>query len=170
MQVRLAVLLLALVLALPTATAVSLTPATTPPPGSGGSTNGTLILDVTPATATVLVNGSAVPIGNAGTATVPLPPGTYAVTVTASGYAAFTGNVTVATAQTAYLTVHLVSNPPPSGGSGLKLSSFTVVVTATIVGAVAVVVLGIFLWRRPRTSPDGAGTATADSPADEGPE
>jgi len=169
MHARLAVLLLALLLALPVAVAASPGPATTPPTGSGGSNNGTLVVVVTPALSTVLVNGTAVATGASGTASVTLPAGTYLVTVSAPGYAEFMGNVTVTTAQTEYLTVHLVSAPPSSGGSGLKLSSFTVGLVVTIVGVVAVAGLAIFLWRR-KTAPETTEPPAAESKPGEEPE
>jgi hypothetical protein len=167
---RLAVLVLAVLLAVPAVGAVAATPSTTPPPGGGGSANGTLVLDASPATAKVQVNDTTVPIGSTGAATVPLPPGTYVVTVTASGYEPFSGNVTIVSGQDEYLTVHLLSTPPSSGTGGLKLPAFSVVLAATVVGIVLVAALGLYLWRRPRPSPGQAPARPPDAKAEEGPE
>jgi hypothetical protein len=167
---RLAVLVLAFALAVPAVGAVGARPSATPPPGTAGSNNGTLVLDVAPATARVQVNGTTEPLGSTGAANVALPPGTYVVAVTAAGYAPFSGNVTIATAQDEYLTVHLLSTPPSSGSGGLKLPAFSVVVAATVVGAILVVALGLYLWRRPRPTSGPPPAGASEARPEEGPE
>ncbi|MCI4327384.1 MAG: PEGA domain-containing protein [Thermoplasmata archaeon] len=177
MRLRLALVTLAALVVLvtafgpPPATASLPYPAVgTGVPSSGG--NGTLALAVTPATAEVMVNGSAIHLSGTGAASLNLSAGSYPVAVTAQGYKEFEGNVTVLGGQVAYLTIQLVPNPPPPAGSSLSLGSFPVAVTATVVGILAIVVLGVLLWRVPRLRgpAPSAPVAPAEPSREEGPE
>jgi hypothetical protein len=134
------------------------------------SPEGYLVLQVTPTTAAVTVNGSAVTLTHTGEANLSLAPGGYPVVVTAPGDLAFEGNVTVLSSQSSYLTVTLPPTPSPSGGSGLNLGAFPVPVTATVLGVAAIVVLGVFLLRTPRKTPPASPPPTPEPARDEGPE
>jgi hypothetical protein len=166
-----ALLLVATSLGVPSALAAPGAPAVgTGEPPSGG--NGTLALQVSPVTADVTVNGSAVRLGANGDASLNLTAGSYPVVATADGYKAFEGNVTVLGGQVAYLTIQLIRTPAASTGSSLSLGSFPVAVTATVIGILAIVSLGILLLRAPRPrapEPPAPGTP-AEPTRDEGPE
>jgi len=177
MRLRLALVALAALVVLvtafgpPSATASPAYPAAgTGVPSSGG--NGTLALQVTPAIAQVMVNGSSIHLSGTGAASLNLSAGSYPVAATAQGYREFEGNVTVLGGQVAYLTIQLVPNPPPLAGSSFSWGSFPVAVTATIVGILAIVVLGVLLWRVPRLrGPAPSPSVAPPEPArEEGPE
>ena len=83
--------------------------------------NGYLNVTVTVSNATVLVSGNVqngnVPLAPSGVYSVSLPPGTYTVTVTKSGYSPYTDTVLVAPGKTTSLTVTLVAQPSTSGAA-----------------------------------------------------
>jgi hypothetical protein len=133
-----------------------------------GPSDGNLVLQVTPATASVTLNGTPVSLDAAGAASVSLPPGEYSISVTAPGDLGFLGNFTVTSGQSSYLTVHLTAAPSPSGGSTLSLDSFPVAVTATVVGVAVIAVLGIVLLRSPRRKDEAP--PPPETRRDEGPE
>lgn len=143
-----------------------------PPGQTGPGTNGTLSLSVTPTTAAVRVNGSAVALDGSGSATVSLAPGTYLVSAAASRDESFQGNVTIVAGQTAYLTVHLVASPGTSSGRLIPYV-LPLSVLATIVGAVVIAALAVLLLRpgRRATSKQAPPPVAAPRPPeqDEGP-
>jgi hypothetical protein len=137
------------------------------PPGSG-SGNGSLVVSVTPGSATVKVNGTSVALGSSGSATLSLAPGSYDVVATAHGDSAFDGNVTVQAGQTSYLTIQLTAAPSSSGPTSItKVVPLSVL--ATIAGAVVIVVLA-FVILRPDRRGAGAKDAPAGSPKNRAPE
>jgi len=96
----------------------------TPAPGP----DGTLSLTVTPATATVWVNGAMVTLSS-GTYSASLAPGTYPIIATASGYYTYFNNVTVTSSTTTPMTVALNPTTPAPGPDG------TLDITVTTSGA-----------------------------------
>jgi PEGA domain-containing protein len=160
-----------------------------PPSGSRGSPSGpdvdvsqtlppgnaTLDLRVTPASASVTINGSTIPLAVNGSTSLHLEPGVYFVNVAASGYRTFTGNVTLGSVEVKFLQVTLPVQPAASGGIGTPSTSFLVAILATAVGAVALIGLYLFLRRSPnvgssaRTAADGVSPAEPSVNSDEGP-
>jgi hypothetical protein len=100
----------------------------------------TLVGAVLPRTAELWVNGSLVAL-HAGNYTLTLPPGTYAVRVTAPGYAPLFLNVTIGAGQE--LSRNFTLRPSPNGGSGsdpaaMLLSPLGLLLLVGIGAAVAV--------------------------------
>jgi hypothetical protein len=165
-------LVLVVVSALTPSAAGMVRPSSGTPPGSG-SGNGTLVLSVTPGSATVKVNGTEVALASGGSATLSLAPGGYDVVATAHGDSPFDGNVTILAGQTSYLTIQLTAAPGSSGPTPItKVVPLSVL--ATIAGAVVIVVLAFVLLRPNRRGPEApktpAGSPKARAPEpDEGP-
>ena len=169
------ILLVVTLLSAPLAGAAHETPASTgTPPGAGSSGNGTLTLSVTPATAAVTVNGTAVHAGTTGFANVSLASGQYVVRATAAGDQEFQGNVTILTGQVAYLTIHLV----PTAGAGAKSpfwSGYVLPIAITVLAVLGLFGLALYIRRqnrRPEPPPSApARPSTPESvPAEDGPE
>ncbi|MCI4362548.1 MAG: hypothetical protein L3J77_05095 [Thermoplasmata archaeon] len=142
------------------------------PPGSG-SGNGSLVLSVTPGSASVKVDGTDVALGSGGSATLSLAPGSYDVVATAHGDSPFDGNVTIQAGQTSYLTIQLTTAPSSSGPTSItKVVPLSVL--ATIAGAVVIVVLAFVVLRPDRRASEAKDTPAGSPPArapepDEGP-
>ncbi|MCI4317193.1 MAG: PEGA domain-containing protein [Thermoplasmata archaeon] len=145
--------------------------------GALPSGNATLDLRVTPATASVAVNGTTVALAANGSAELHLAPGTYGVAAAAPGHRTFVGNVTLRAGQIVYLTVPLPANPTTPATSSGPSSSLWLAIALTIAGAVAVVALLLYVRRSPagRVGEDGTPSdppvVTPDAARpDEGPE
>lgn len=139
--------------------------------------NATLELRVAPASASVLVNGTSVPLAANGSAELHLAAGTYGVSATAAGHRSFSGNVSLRPGQVVFLTLPLPDNPTSAPSAGGPSGSLWLAIALTIVGAVAVVGLVVYLRRAPTSgrrpanasaSADTASTEAADR--DEGPD
>ena len=105
--------------------------------------NGTLVLQVTPAGATVTVNNQSVALAANGTVTVPMAPGVYSVEVTDGGYLPYFNNVSVTSAQVTSVTVSLTSIPT----AGVSPAAWAAI---GLLAVLAVVLLGIALVYRSR--------------------
>lgn len=117
---------------------------------------GTLLGEVNPGSATVYVNGTAVSVV-AGNYSLELPPGVYAIKVSAPGYATYYDNVTIGPGQSEPLNVNLQptsnphSNPPgpaPTSFLDWLLSTEGLLVLAAV--AVIAVVAAVAATRRAR--------------------
>ena len=110
--------------------------------------NGTLALQVTPAGATLTVNGHAVTLAANGTATVPMAPGVYALEVTDSGYVPYFNNVSVTSAQSTSVVVSLTSIPTAGVSSAAWAAIGLLAALAVVLGAIALI-----YWSRGRRPP-----------------
>ncbi|MCI4358726.1 MAG: thermopsin family protease [Thermoplasmata archaeon] len=104
--------------------------------------------------AIVVVNGNAVP-ASTGSFSITLPPGTYAVSATRSGYAPYDNTVTIAAGKATHLAIALQSVPSPSG-SALSSVQFGGLIGAILVLALAVGIAGWLV--RARTKPETSGS------------
>jgi hypothetical protein len=120
--------------------------------------DGWLNYTVTPTSASAWVDGVPIPL-TAGAFQLERAPGLYSVEITASGYAPYFNNVTVAPAQSTLVTAHLTalgsSNPggtngTTSGSSSGSLSSGELwgLVGALAAVAAAIVIAALLLRRR----------------------
>lgn len=117
---------------------------------------------VTPVTATVTVNGSAVQVVN-GAFSEPIVAGTYTVRVTASGYEPNSTSVTLTPGNTSTVTVAL--QPASSSSStvaGLSSTSLGEIAAAVVIGLAAVLGTVVVLQRR-RGPRNGRSTSAHDS-------
>jgi len=122
---------------------------------------GWLNATVSPATASVIVNGESVPLTSGGF-TLPERPGSFAISVTDSGYAPYYNNVTVLPGGGTALAIHLTalggsSSPTKSNGtttttssgsSGLTDAQFYGLLVGLLAVAVAIVLAAFLLRRR----------------------
>ena len=119
---------------------------------------GVLEFVVVPASASLWVNGTAVPLDANGRANVSLPSGTYPVEAHAGGYQPYYANETVSAGATLPVSVLMVATGPgPVGGGGPDLGALfahpplwlELLIAIVVVGAVA----GLLYWSRPRPPP-----------------
>ena len=122
---------------------------------------GWLNATVAPGTATVTVDGQAAPL-TSGAFSLQEMPGTYAIVVSATGYAPYYNNVSVLAAQGNSLSIHLTATTtsPGSGsgstnstaaatsGSGLSSDQFYGLIGALIIVALAIIIAALLLRRR----------------------
>jgi thermopsin len=123
---------------------------------------------VNPASGTLLVDGSPVPL-LAGTFELSESPGVHAIVVTAAGYAPYYNNVSVQSNSTILVSISLTPLPTSGGYLGISAAGWGLIAA---LAALAVVALAAALLRRrkslpppPRPAPPLAGTATAVPPA-----
>jgi hypothetical protein len=114
--------------------------------------DGSLQLAVSPAGATVSINGSAVALGPDGRANVTLRPGRFEVDVSAAGFAPQNFSVGIAPGQAVPLVVALVAlaHAPTGGGGGLPSWTLDAGLAAL---AVAVIGAAVYAARRDRGRP-----------------
>lgn len=110
--------------------------------------NGTLRIAVSPFSALVVVNGSAVSLGTDGRANLSVPPGAYRVQVSATGYLAKAFNVSVPPGSAVPVIVTLTAAPSTGGGGGSGDLTATLLLAAVGVAAIAIIIAGIFSARR----------------------
>jgi hypothetical protein len=126
--------------------------------------NVTLELYVTPATAEVAINGTAVVLSADGRANLSRAPGIYRITASAAGYVPFVENVTLTTGtQPIAVTMTPVSAASnPTGGSGNGFPAWGwIALVAVLVGVVLVALIGLRVRGRPpgpSDPPDGIYT------------
>ncbi|MGP8067841.1 MAG: thermopsin family protease [Thermoplasmata archaeon] len=130
--------------------------------------NGTLVMQVAPAGATLTVNGNAVGLPANGTATLPLAPGVYAVEVTEGGYVPYFNNVSVASAQSTSVVVSLTSIPTAGVSSTAWVAIGLLAALAVVLGLVALVYRS--RGRRPPPKPLEPAAAVVTSPGVSGSE
>jgi hypothetical protein len=111
---------------------------------------GRLAGDVSPGTATLTVNGTTITLEN-GTYSVDLPPATYTVVVTSSGYLNYTALVVVSPGSQSYLNVSLTPVPAPPLVHTSQPTAFpSLLVGGLALAALAAIALAIALSRRRR--------------------
>jgi thermopsin len=109
------------------------------------ATTGTLSATVTPANATLTVDGAAV-TGSGGTFSVPLAPGVHAVVATVPGYYTYYTNVSVSLGVTTSLTISMTPVPSSSSSSSNSGISSMAWLLIAVVAVLAVVFLATTLY------------------------
>jgi len=129
--------------------------------------NGTVYLSISPRNASALVAGVAIPLSGAGTANVSLAPGRYPVSVVATGFEPFAGNVTVTAGAVAPVVVALTALPPapiPSTPTSMVLPLPAPILGAIAIGAIVAVVAGALFVRRRRAAATPEPATSAEPP------
>ena len=99
-------------------------------------TNGYLTGSVSPADATVIVNGQYFPESN-GQFNISLPPGVYEVKVEASGYTTYIANITISPGTATPLQISTLAKSPGSSSSSLLEKIIIAIIVIIIISLVA---------------------------------
>ncbi len=132
-----------------TTVAISLNPVT-PPPGPDGS----LSLTVSPSSATVWVDGSAVTLSN-GAYSASVTPGVHSIEVSASGYYTYYDNVTVKSSTTTSVPISLNAVSSSTTSSNEISSTGWAIIAVLAVLAVIFLVTTLVFMGRARKGPSG---------------
>ena len=129
---------------------------------------GTLSGTLSPSGGTLWVDGVMQTVGSGGAFSIVLSMGIHSVEVTASGYAPYFNNVTVAAGQTTQLTIALTPTSSPANTSGVGTLGWILVAVLGVVVAVLLVTTLLFARRGrqpPPVAPFAPPPAVASPPA-----
>ena len=129
-------------------------------------TGGTLQGTVSPAAASVLIDGVAATVTN-GAFSEAVGVGTHSIVATASGYAPYFNNVTVGNAATTSVAIHM-SSVTTGTTSALTDTQIGVIAGGLVVLAVAILLAALLLRRRPGSPSPPSGASGPSSSADAG--
>ncbi len=141
--------------------AIALNPVT-PPVGP----DGTLSLTVTPSSATVYVDGTAVTLSS-GTYSASMTPGVHSIEVTASGYYAYYNNVTVKSSTTTSVPISLnvVSTTTTSSGyGGVSNTGWILIAVLALLVVIFLITTVIYMSRSRGGSGGQTSEGTGQSP------
>lgn len=129
-----------------------------------GAVNGTVQGQISPATAAVTIGGTVVPVNATGGFGVTLPPGSYMIAGSATGFASEYQNITVTSHQTTF--VNLTLSPLPAGSKGLSALDYGILGIVAVVGILLLVVARIrSRGGPPPPEPATGATTPAEPPA-----
>ena len=124
--------------------------------------NATLSLHVAPASATLFVDGTTLPLNTGGNASRALPAGSHALEALADGYYPFFANLSLTAGELRSVWINLTAQPSPVGGNATGRSADPLedpVVLGLLGGVAVLAVVVLWLGRRGRRGPERMGPA-----------
>ena len=114
---------------------------------------GTLSGTLAPSAGALWVDGAQETLGSGGTFSLTLPVGTHTIEASASGYATYFNNVTVALGKTTTLTIALTSISTSTSSSGISSTGWLLIAVLAALAVLFLVTTLVFARRRGRQPP-----------------